>query len=120
MPYSLLADLVIILHFLFVIFAVIGALLAFKWRKIIWIHIPVVIWAAYIEFSNQICPLTPLEKSLRMKGGESSYTGGFIEHYIIPVLYPPGLTSEIQLLLGCLVLIINIVIYWYVVRYYYA
>jgi len=116
MAHSLLADLVVLLHFSFVIFAVLGALLAFKWRWIIAIHIPAVIWAAYIEFSGRICPLTPLENELRRNAGEESYSSGFVEHYIYPVLYPDGLTREIQLILGVTVLLINIIIYWRLLR----
>ena len=117
MPYGILADLVVILHFSFVIFAVLGGLLAFIWHRIIWLHIPVVLWAVFIELSGHICPLTPLENSLRLKSGSGSYSGGFVENYIMPVLYPIGLTREIQLLLGGTVLLINIIIYWQLLRH---
>lgn len=112
MYYSILADLIVTLHFLFVLFVITGAILAFKWSWIIWIHIPVVLWAIYIEFTGQICPLTPLENELRIKSGEYNYTGSFIDHYLTPVLYPEGLTRDIQLILGLVVLALNIVIYW--------
>lgn len=112
----ILADALVLLHLSFVIFAVTGALLAFKWRWIIWLHLPAAIWAAAIEFSGKICPLTPLENSLRVKSGEAGYTGGFVEHYLLPVLYPAGFTREIQLLLGISVLLVNMIIYWYLFR----
>ncbi len=114
MLYSIFADLVVILHFFFVIFVVTGALLVLKWRWVIRIHVPVVVWAVYIEFTGRICPLTPLENELRLKSGESGYNGNFIEHYLVPILYPDGLTREIQLVLGLLVLLVNVVIYWQV------
>ena len=116
MFYSILADLVVVLHFLFVLFAVAGAILVFKWRQVIYLHVPVALWAVYIEFSGRICPLTPLENELRIKSGESGYPGSFVEHYLVPVLYPAGLTRDIQLLLGLLVLLLNVGIYWQLFR----
>ncbi len=117
MPYSLLADSIVLLHFCFVIFVVLGALLALRWRWIITLHIPAAIWGTYIEFSGRICPLTPLENQLRRKAGTENYSSGFIEHYIYPVLYPAGLTREIQLTLGIMVIAINIIIYWYLFKH---
>jgi len=111
MIYRILADIVVIFHLSFVIFSVIGGVLALKWRKIIWIHIPVVIWAVVIEFAGFICPLTPLENNLRFRGGESGYESDFIEHYIFPVLYPEGLTHTMQVIIGIFVLTVNIVVY---------
>jgi hypothetical protein len=108
----LLADLVVLIHLAFVIFAVLGALLIFKWRWIILLHLPAAFWAIYIEISGGICPLTPLENSLRSNSGESAYSGGFIEYYVLPVLYPSGLTKDVQLLLGITLLMINMIIYW--------
>jgi hypothetical protein len=111
MSYQLLADLVVGLHFLFVLFVIFGGLLALKWPKVAYVHLPAALWGAFIELAAGICPLTPLENSLRRQAGQAGYEGGFIEHYIIPVLYPSGLTREIQLALGLLVIVINLAIY---------
>ena len=116
MHYGLLADLTVLLHAAFILFAVFGGLLAVRWPRIAWLHLPAVLWAAFIEFSGRICPLTPLENHYRELAGESGYTGGFIEHYILPVIYPAGLTRNIQLGLGLGVLVVNIVAYGIVIR----
>ena len=116
MIYHLLADLIVVIHLLFVLFVMLGGLLILRWRFFVWIHMPAVFWAMLIEFSGWICPLTPLENHLRIKGGSSGYATGFVEHYIIPLLYPSQLTRKLQILLGLLVLIVNLVIYlwvWY-------
>ena len=112
--YRLLANLVVVIHLFFVLFSVFGALLLIRWRKIIWLHIPAAAWAACIEFSGRICPLTPLENWLRLKGAEIGYGGDFVRHYILPLLYPSSLTREIQIILGVLVTGLNIAIYGYV------
>ena len=111
MLYRMLADLVVVAHFAFVIFAVAGAFLVLRWRWVAWVHLPVVAWAALIEFAGWVCPLTPLENWLRMRGGAMGYHGGFVEHYIIPILYPGQLTRSVQIALGALVLLINAGIY---------
>jgi len=108
MPYRLLADLVVILHLAFVAFALFGGLLALKWKRIVWLHAPAVLWAAAIEFGGWVCPLTPLEIWLRGQGGELGYRSDFIEHYILPLLYPATLTREVQFVLGVVVLAVNI------------
>jgi hypothetical protein len=95
---------------------VLGGLLVLRWPWLAYIHIPVAIYGALIEFVGWICPLTPLEQMLRIKAGESGYQGGFIEHYILPLLYPSALTRNLQLLLGMLVLALNLAIYTYVLR----
>ena len=118
MFYSLLADVVVLGHFLFVLFAVLGGFLALKWPGWAWIHIPAALWAALIEFAGWICPLTPLENLLREKGGASGYNSGFIEHYLLPVLYPDGLTRSWQIVFGCIVLGINLAVYCWVWRRY--
>jgi hypothetical protein len=107
MVYRLLADLVVLVHFAFVVFVVAGALLVLRWRRLAWIHVPVAAWGALIEFGGWICPLTPLENWLRQQGGAAGYGGGFVEHYIIPVLYPGHLTRGIQIALGMAVLVLN-------------
>ena len=114
--YRVLADLVVGLHFVFVVFVVAGGLLVLRWPKAAYLHVPAAIWGAAIEFAGWICPLTPLEKSLRRMAGQAGYSTGFIEHYILPVLYPSALTRNIQLLLGVLVIAMNIAIYTYAVR----
>ena len=114
MIYHLLADLIVVIHLLFVLFVMLGGLFILRWRFFVWIHMPAVFWAVLIEFSGWICPLTPLENLLRIKGGSSGYAVGFVEHYIIPLLYPSQLTRKLQILLGLLVLTVNLVIYLWV------
>ncbi len=115
--YRLLADLTVVAHFVFVLFAVGGGLLVLRWRRIVWLHIPAAVWAALIEFYGWVCPLTPLENWLRVRSGASGYRGGFIEHYILPVLYPRALTRELQIVLGIFVLVVNLAIYsWLLIR----
>lgn len=114
--YGVLADAVVVLHFGFVLFVLFGGLAVLWRRQLIWFHVPAAVWGALIEFGGWICPLTPLEKSLRRAGGMGGYEGGFVEHYILPVLYPRGLTRTVQLVLGLIVVGINIYIYWQVWR----
>jgi hypothetical protein len=116
MPYGVLADVVVVLHFGFVLFVIFGGLLALRWRRAVWFHLPAAVWGALIEFAGWICPLTPLEKWLRHEGGLAGYQGGFVEHYILPVLYPHGLTRGIQLILGAVVVALNVAVYWGVWR----
>lgn len=116
MNYGLLADGVLAIHALFIVFAVLGGFLAL-WRPwIALVHIPAALWGAYVEFSGQICPLTPLENRFRDLAGEAGYTGGFIAHYITPLIYPEGLTREIQLWLGVVVVAINLLAYGLLAR----
>jgi len=114
MIYRLLADIVVLIHVAFVIYVVFGGLLVLKRRWTVWLHLPAVFWAAFVEFSNSICPLTPLENMLRNLAADSVYQTGFIEHYILPVLYPAALSENTQVILGITVLIINTVIYGFV------
>ncbi|MGD9079624.1 MAG: DUF2784 domain-containing protein [Desulfobacterales bacterium] len=113
MAYKLLADLVVLIHFLFVLFSLLGALLVIRWRKIIWLHLPAAFWAAAVEFSGKVCPLTPLENWLRIRGGAAAYSGDFIGQYLLWLLYPAGLTRDVQIILGAIVVVINIGIYAY-------
>ncbi|WER45867.1 DUF2784 domain-containing protein [Cupriavidus sp. WKF15] len=106
-----LADLVVVVHFLFIAFVVGGALLLFRWPRVAWVHLPAAAWGVFVEWSGRICPLTPLENALRRAAGEAGYGGGFVERYLLPVIYPVGLTPEIQLWLGALVLGLNVAIY---------
>lgn len=112
MPASLLADLVLVFHLAFVLFVAVGGVLVLRWPKLAWFHIPVAVWGALIELSGWVCPLTPLENSLRRRAGEAGYQGGFIEHYITSFVYPQGLTRTHQLVLAALVLGINSLVYW--------
>jgi hypothetical protein len=99
-----------------VLFVVLGGLLVLRWPRIAYVHIPTALYGASIEFFGWVCPLTPLENSLRANAGEAGYQGGFVEHYILPVLYPSALTRNIQLFLGVLVLGVNLAIYAYLLR----
>lgn len=110
-----LADIVLVVHFAFVLFVVLGGLLVLRWPRVVWAHVPIAVYGAVIEFAGFICPLTPLENSLRRRGGEAGYEGGFIEQYITATLYPAGLTREIQVGLGVAVLVLNAAIYTVVV-----
>jgi hypothetical protein len=116
MLYRWLADLTVLLHFGFVVFAVAGGLLVVRWRRLLWIHIIAVLWAASIEFLGWICPLTPLENWLRQRAGEAEYQTDFIARYLLPVLYPTGLTRKMQIILGCSVLLVNLIIYAWICK----
>ncbi len=116
MPYQLLADIVLVVHFLFIAFVVAGGFLAIRWPRVAWAHLPCLVWGALIEFVGWVCPLTPLENSLRAAGGEAGYSGGFIEHYLLPVIYPAGLTRRIQVWLGLALLAVNVVAYGWFLR----
>jgi len=111
MFYRLLADGAVILHLAFVLFVVFGGLLALWWPRILWLHLPAATWGAVVEFGGWICPLTPLEQWLRLEAGQPTYSSDFIEHYILPVLYPATLTHNQQILLGMLVVAGNAVVY---------
>ena len=111
MIYSLLADGVLLLHAAFVLFVGPGGLLVLKWPKLAWLHLPSVGWAAWISFSGGICPLTPLEQQLRQMAGADSYTGSFTTQYIEPLIYPAGLTEQMQWGIGIFVLLLNLLIY---------
>lgn len=108
---SLLADLVLVVHTLFIVFVVFGGLFVLKWRKAMWVHIPCALWGALIEIFGWICPLTYLEHYLREYSSNNSYEGTFIQHYLLPVIYPPGLTTDIQIFLGILVIVVNLIVY---------
>ena len=105
------ADGVLLLHLAFIAFVVLGALLAFRWRAVLLAHIPAAAWGAFIEFSGGTCPLTSIENALRARAGASGYAGGFVEHYLVALIYPDGLTRDVQWLLGSIVLAINAALY---------
>ena len=113
MIYRLIADLVVLIHLAFILFAVLGGLLVLKYRRCAMIHLPAFIWAVLISLAGWICPLTPLENWLRERGGLLGYKASFIEHYILPLIYPGELTRTLQIFLGLLVLAINLGIYGY-------
>ena len=115
-PYAVVADLVLTLHFAFVLFVVLGGLAALKWPRAAWAHVPAAVWGAAIEFGGWICPLTPLENRLRALAGDAPYRGDFIARYLMPVIYPEGLTREAQVALGAALLAFNAVIYLIVWR----
>jgi hypothetical protein len=110
-PYRLLADAVVVLHLGFVLFVAAGGLLALRWRWVPWLHLPALAWGGWIEFSGSVCPLTPLENAWRSAGGEAGYGGSFIDHYLLPVLYPEGLTRDTQWALGAALLLFNAAVY---------
>lgn len=112
MLWSLLASAVLALHLAFIVFALGGGLLASRWPRIVWLHVPALAWAALIEFTGGVCPLTPLEVQLLRRAGEAGYTGGFIEHYLAAVVYPDGLARWHQVALGATVIVVNLVVYW--------
>ena len=105
------ADIVVLLHLAFILFVAAGGLLVLRWPRLAWMHVPAIIWGALIEFAGWICPLTPLENRLRAAAGEAAYAGGFIDRYIMPIVYPAGLTRGMQLGLGVAVIAVNLVIY---------
>jgi hypothetical protein len=109
--YAVLANLTVVGHLAFVAFVVLGGLLALRWPRVVWIHLPCAAWGALVEVAGWICPLTPLEQTFRERAGEGTYGTSFLEHYLIPLLYPGALTREIQLGLGAGVVVLNAVIY---------
>ena len=111
MPYALLANALVVFHLAFVLFVIFGSTLLFKWPHLVWAHVPALAWGIYIEFTHGICPLTPLENQWRFKAGQEGYDGGFIDHYIMSILYPSGLTPTVQMVLGALLVVLNVTLY---------
>jgi len=111
MVYAFLADLVLVLHLAFVVFAALGGLLAFRWRRAPWVHLPAVAWGGFVELTGRICPLTPLENWLREAAGGTGFQGGFVEHYLVALLYPATLSRDVQLQLTASLVLLNVVIY---------
>lgn len=111
-----LATLVVLGHFAFILFVIFGGLFALRWPRAPWVHIPCMVWGGYVELSGGICPLTPLENRLRRAAGDTPYAGGFIEHYLMPIVYPEGLTRTVQIVLGAGLLVVNIGIYAWVLH----
>jgi len=108
---GLLADGVLVLHLAFIVFVMLGGLLVLRWPRVAWLHVPAVLWGIYVELSGRLCPLTPLENSLREAAGQAGYSGGFIEHYVTAVIYPDGLSRGIQMVLAASVVLVNGLVY---------
>ncbi|MAT65267.1 MAG: hypothetical protein CMN57_06455 [Gammaproteobacteria bacterium] len=116
MIYHWLADLVLFAHLVFILFVMLGGLLALRRPGVVWLHLPAAVWGALVEILAWPCPLTPLENVLRARAGETSYAGGFIEHYLQPLIYPGWLTADIGLVLGAVVIVVNLCVYGLVIR----
>ena len=114
MLYSVGADIVVAVHFAFILLVILGGVVVIRRPRFAWLHVPAVLWAALVELAGWICPLTPLEKLLREKAGGVGYESGFIEHYIMPVIYPSRLTRPVQICLGLSVLVLNGILYGWV------
>lgn len=112
--YRLLADLALLAHFAFIAFVLLGGLLVLKWPQVAWLHIPAALWGALTEFFSLPCPLTPLEKHFQRLAGDTPYEGDFIARYLLPLIYPAGLTPTVQIVLGAIVVVMNIAIYGWV------
>ena len=118
MFFRLAADIIVFLHLAFIVFVILGGFLSLRWPKSILFHLPAVLWGALIELTGGVCPLTPLEQQWRRMAGDSGYGGGFVDHYLIPVIYPDWLDRPTQLTLGLMVVIVNLVVYgWLVWRW---
>jgi hypothetical protein len=116
MSYRLAADAVLVCHLLFILFVLGGALLVLRWRWLAWLHVPAAGWGVTVQWLHLYCPLTPLEIGLRRAAGQEGYSGGFIDHYLLPLIYPAELTATVQLWLGAAVLLLNLAIYAWVLR----
>ena len=116
MAFRMLADTTVVVHLGFVLFVVLGSVLVARWPRLAWVHLPAAAWGAWVEFAGWLCPLTPLENWLRQQAGGRAYTASFVEHYLVPVLYPSSLSRDLQYELGGLVLVVNAVMYLIVLR----
>jgi len=116
MIYRLAADALVLLHLAFVLFVLFGALAVARWPRLLPVHLAALAWGAWVELAGRICPLTPLENTLRRLAGEQGYAGSFVEHYLLPIVYPPGLTRDGQIALGVGVLTLNLLLYLLLLR----
>jgi len=114
MLFALGADILLLVHLGFIVFVILGGFMLLKWRWVIFMHLPALIWAVLLEFQGWLCPLTPVEQTLRQMAGQQGYAGSFIQHYILPVIYPAVLEENIQFMLGALLIFINVTIYLWV------
>ncbi len=112
----LLAELIVVIHFAFILFVILGGLLVLKWRRLAWVHLPAAVWGAVVEAMGWICPLTPWENHFRVQAGQQGYSGDFISHYLLPLIYPADLNLDLQLALAGFVVMINGIIYIFVFR----
>lgn len=110
------ADALLVLHGLFILFVLVGGALVWRWPRLAWLHLPAVAWAAWVAWAGWICPLTPLENELRRAAGQAGYSGGFIEHYLLGMIYPEGLTRGVQIGLGVFVAALNLGVYGWLLR----
>lgn len=118
MSYRFLADGLVLVHLLFIVFVIFGGVLVLRWPKLVLAHLPAVGWGVLVELTGWYCPLTPLENGLRQAAGDAGYTGSFIEHYLLPIIYPAGLTRGIQFAIAAAVIVVNLSIYgWLVYRW---
>ncbi|TXR41469.1 DUF2784 domain-containing protein [Ectopseudomonas mendocina] len=118
MFWRMAADALVVIHLGFILFVMLGGLLLLRWPSLIWLHLPAVAWGVIVECLHLGCPLTPWENQLRRMAGQAGYEGGFIEHYLIPLIYPAGLTPAIQLWLGAIVVLVNAAVYaWLIGRW---
>ena len=116
MAYNLAATAIALLHLAFILFVLLGAFLVLKWPKLMWVHIPAAVWGVMIEFGGWWCPLTKWENELLRLAGKAGYDTGFVAHYIMPIIYPPGLTRGMEIAIGILVLVVNVAVYVRVFR----
>ncbi|HBZ95386.1 MAG TPA: DUF2784 domain-containing protein [Pseudomonas sp.] len=118
MLWRMAADALVLVHLGFILFVLLGGLLLLRWPRLLWLHLPAVAWGIVVECLHLGCPLTPWENQLRRAAGQAGYEGGFIEHYLIPLIYPAGLTPQIQLWLGAIVVLVNLAVYtWLIWRW---
>jgi hypothetical protein len=111
MRYLIAADAVLVFHFTFIVFCTFGAVLALRWRWVLWLQIPAALWGFYVELSGRICPLTSIENAFRHRAGQSGYQGDFLQHYLLATIYPDGLTRSMQYVLGAVVVAVNVSVY---------
>ena len=116
MIYQYAADALVLIHLLFILFVIFGGILVFKWHWLAWLHIPAALWGSVVVTAGWICPLTPFENQLRQSAGNEGYSGTFIEHYVIPVIYPSGLNREIFIAMGIGMFLVNLAIYFILIR----
>jgi hypothetical protein len=116
MLFRVAADSVVVFHLAFLLFVGAGALFALRWPRVAWVHLPCAVWGGLVELFGWVCPLTPLERYFRRLGGQAGYAGGFIEHYLLPIIYPGNLTRGHQLVLGLLVIGLNGILYGWILR----
>ena len=114
--YQVLADIVLVAHLVFIVFVLCGGLLLLRWQRLVWMHLPAMVWVVVVEVTGMVCPLTPLENYFRARSGADIYQGDFIEHYLWLLIYPAQLTTTIQLMLAGVVIVFNLIIYTVIIR----